>query len=184
MSARVNAAAAALVALAMLATAAAASAHEPYADAGERVCVLSPEQDSCRLGVQEDASTLALDVKCRPLADAMDRRGFYRRSDNHLLDNGRLRTKAGDQQACTLLMSDDLVQMPGEQNMFPECSDKNPNLYDSANNTHYDTVQRIEQNGQMCEIAFKPDATTDNLIAYVNNLRSKANAVIERRAIS
>lgn len=158
--------------------------HEEYfvARAGEETCVLARDEGSCSLIIQEDDESMAMDQKCRRATNALDGVGMYTRTNVYLLDNGRFRTKPGDDSTCTLMMTDDLVQKPNETIHRPYCTKDNSNLF--RNETYHNSIiSDIHQDGPFCNITFKDTGTDDDMIKYMNDLRTRANAIQENTAL-
>lgn len=158
--------------------------HQEYfvARAGEETCLLAPDEGSCSLIIQEDEESIGMDQKCRRVVQVLGGVGMYTRTNNYLLDNGRLRTKQGDDNTCTLLMTDDLVQKPNEVEDRPYCTKENTNLF---KNESYQNklISSISQDGPYCDITFKESATAGDLTKYIDDLRARANAIQENTAL-
>jgi hypothetical protein len=118
---------------------------------------------------------------CRKAVKAMDGLGMYTRANNYLQDNGRFRMKEGDENTCTLLMTDDLVQKPNEVEDRPYGTKDNTILF--KNKTYQNMIiSTISQDGPFCDITFKESGNDEDMIKYVHDIRARANAIQENTA--
>lgn len=155
---------------------------ETFEQGGEQVCSLAPNGHECHFKLHETDETLGLDQKCRPAAEAYRAVGMFQRSGNQIIDNGRLRRSPyGDDAACALLLSDDLVQDPTTEKNIPLCSLQNPQLFRQGS-FHQDVVSDISKNAELCEIRFKESVQDEKMVRYVEDLRQQANRIVEKRA--
>lgn len=133
-------------------------------------CTLTP--------VESDSSKLQ-DVKCKRIHEVKPTgRGHFTKSGQTLLDEGRFRTKPGDDSQCEFLPTDSLLYP--NHSSFPICNKGNTNIFDA--NNHEDVVSiHDDVNEGRCRIEFLEPRDPIKILKYANYLEEKARSLDSER---